>query len=130
MKSKHGTDMPRSRSRHGSRCASSLGPGIDARDSGGTLIGKEEVPTMAILRSLKRLLDDGQVHYEVHAHPRTFTARETAAADHVPPSEMAKVVVLRGHDRFLMAVMPASHVLDLERLRETVGDRELTLASE
>ena len=85
---------------------------------------------MAILRSLKRLLDDGQVHYEVHAHPRTFTAKETAAADHVPPSEMAKVVVLRGHDRFLMAVMPASHMLDLERLRETVGDRELTLASE
>ena len=85
---------------------------------------------MAILRSLKRLLDDGQVQYEVHAHPRTFTAKETAAADHVPPSEMAKVVVLRGHDRFLMAVMPASHMLDLDRLRETVGDRELTLASE
>jgi Ala-tRNA(Pro) deacylase len=85
---------------------------------------------MAILRDLKRLLDENHVDYEVHAHPRAFTAKETAAADHVPPSEMAKVLVLRGQDRFLMAVLPASHVLDLDRLREAVGDAELRLASE
>ena len=85
---------------------------------------------MAILDSLRRLLDENHVHYEVHAHPVSYTARETAAVDHVPPSEMAKVVVLRGHDRLLMAVLPASHTLDLDRLRRTVGDPELRLASE
>ena len=85
---------------------------------------------MAILQSLKRLLDDNHVPYEVHAHPRSFTAKETAAADHIPPSEMAKVLVLKAHDRFLMAVLPATHTLDVDRLRATVGDAELRLASE
>jgi Ala-tRNA(Pro) deacylase len=85
---------------------------------------------MAILQSLQRLLDEHRVRYEVHPHPRTFTAKETASADRVPPSEMAKVLVLRGRDRFLMAVLPASHTLDLARLRETVGDSDLRLASE
>ena len=86
---------------------------------------------MAILQSLQRLLDDHHVRYEVHAHPRAYTARETASADHIPPSEMAKVLVLRGSDRrFLMVVLPATHTLDVERLRETVGDEELRLASE
>lgn len=85
---------------------------------------------MAILRSLQRLLDEYHVPYEVHVHPKAYTAKETAAADHVPPSEMAKVLVLRGHDRFLMAVVPATHVLELEQLRRTVGDPELRLASE
>ena len=85
---------------------------------------------MAILRSLKRLLDENHVPYEVHAHPRSFTAKETAAADHIPPSEMAKVLVLKSHDHFLMAVLPASHTLDVERLRETVGDDYLRLAAE
>lgn len=85
---------------------------------------------MAILQSLRRLLDDNRVRYEVHAHPTTFTAKQTAAADHVPPSEMAKVVVLKGRDHLLMAVLPATHALDVDRLRETVGDADLRLASE
>ena len=85
---------------------------------------------MAMLPSLQRLLEDNHVPYEVHAHRRAFTAKETAAADHAPPSEVAKVVVLKGHDRFLMAVLPASHTLDVARLRQTVGDPDLELASE
>jgi len=85
---------------------------------------------MAILWSLQRLLDDHHVPYEVHAHPRAFTARETAVADRVPPSEMAKVLVLKSRERFLMAVIPASRTLDVDRLRDTVGDDELRLASE
>jgi len=85
---------------------------------------------MAIMQSLQRLLDDNRVRYEVHAHSRSFTAKETAAADHVPPSEMAKVVVLKSGERFLLAVLPATRTLDLDILRETVGDAKLRLASE
>ena len=85
---------------------------------------------MAIMQSLQRLLDDNRVHYEVHRHPTSFTAKETAAADHVPPSEMAKVVVLKSGDRFLLAVLPATHTLDVDLIRETAGDARLRLASE
>src|SRR5262245_42904392 len=85
---------------------------------------------MAILRSLQRLLDENRVPYEVHAHRETVTARETAAADHVPPSEMVKVVILAAHDGLLMAAMPATHTLELESLRRTVGDEALRLIPE
>jgi Ala-tRNA(Pro) deacylase len=85
---------------------------------------------MAIMQSLQRLLDDNRVRYQVHAHPTSFTAKETAAADHVPPSQMAKVVVVKSDERFLLAVIPATHTLDLDLLRETVGDAKLRLASE
>src|SRR5512143_376474 len=79
-----------------------------------------EGQTMGMLSGLQQLLDAHHVPYEVHPHPQAFTAVETAAMDGVPPSEMVKVVVLRSHDRFLMAALPASRRLDLDRLRETV----------
>ncbi len=44
---------------------------------------------MAILQSLQRLLDEHQIRYEVHAHPRSFTAKETAAAAPPPPPTRA-----------------------------------------
>jgi Ala-tRNA(Pro) deacylase len=59
-----------------------------------------------------------------------MTAAELAHADHVPPSEVAKTVVLRSGERFLLAVMPATRHLDLERLRALAGDPTLRLATE
>jgi Ala-tRNA(Pro) deacylase len=85
---------------------------------------------MAILSSLQRLLEANHVRYEVHAHRTAMTAADVAAADHVPPSEVAKVVVLRSGERFLLAVLPAARQLDLERLRALAGDPQIRLASE
>jgi Ala-tRNA(Pro) deacylase len=91
---------------------------------------ERRVDTMAILSSLQRLLDANHVPYEVHAHRTAMTAAEIAAADHVPRSEVAKVVVLRSGERFLLAVLPAGRQLDLDRFRTLAGDPELRLASE
>ncbi len=85
---------------------------------------------MAILASLQRLLDGNRIPYEVHSHRSAMTAAELAAADHVPPSEVAKTVVLRSGDRWLLAVLPATRQLDLARLRELAGDPQLKLATE
>lgn len=59
-----------------------------------------------------------------------MTAAELARADHVPPSEVAKTLVLRSGDRWILAVLPATRHLDLPRLRELAGDPQLRLASE
>ena len=85
---------------------------------------------MAILSSLQQFLDAHHVPYQVHAHRTAMTAAEIAAADHVPASEVAKVVVLRSGGRFLLAVLPATRHLDLDRLRVLADDPELRLASE
>jgi Ala-tRNA(Pro) deacylase len=85
---------------------------------------------MAMMERLKQLLDVNHVPYEVHRHARAHTATAVAAADHVPCSEMAKVVLLRGGDHYLMVVVPASRRLDLSRTRDAVEEPDLELASE
>lgn len=85
---------------------------------------------MAIMQKLRQFLDTSHVPYELHRHRRASTATAVAAADHVPCSEMAKVVLLRAQDRYLMAVVPASRRLDLERARDVTEEPDLELASE
>jgi len=82
-----------------------------------------------VLKKLKDYLDRHGVHYEVLTHREAFTAQELAAAMHVPGREMAKVVVVKSGDRYLMAVLPAHHRLDLEKLRAITG-RDVSLATE
>lgn len=85
---------------------------------------------MAMMERLKELLDASNVPYELHRHSRANTATAVAAADRVPCSEMAKVVLLRGGDHYLMVVVPASRRLDLARARDTTEEPDLELASE
>src|SRR5262245_60410047 len=93
-------------------------------------IPERRVGTMAILASLQRLLDGNHVPYEVHSHRSAMTAAELAAADHVPPSEVAKTVVLRSGERCLLAVLPATRHLDIKTLRTLADDPKLRLATE
>ncbi len=75
-------------------------------------------------------LDKEHVSYEVLHHRVDYTAQETAADTHTPGREFAKTVVLgmpRGH---AMAVVPAVFKIDLERVREGIGTRQVMLVDE
>ncbi len=85
---------------------------------------------MPILRKLQELLDANRVEYEVVTHAQAFTAQEIAAAQHESGKEMAKVVIVRAGDEYLMAVLPAPYRVDLGRLSEATGMRDLRLATE
>jgi Ala-tRNA(Pro) deacylase len=85
---------------------------------------------MAILTKLKEFLDTNGVRYEVRSHRPAFTAQEVAEAEHIPGREMAKVVMVRDGDDYLMAVLPAPDHLDLDRLGKAAGRDELRLATE
>jgi Ala-tRNA(Pro) deacylase len=85
---------------------------------------------MAMMERLKQFLDASQVRYQVHTHSRANTATAVAAADRIPLSEMAKVVLLRAGHQYLMAVLPASRRLDLTQLRVATEEPDLELASE
>ena len=79
---------------------------------------------------LLALLDSHGIAYERVRHPRDYTAQETAAHTHTPGREFAKAVLLRLSDGHAMAVLPAHHRVDLERLGAALGGREVELASE
>lgn len=85
---------------------------------------------MPILTKLREYLDKQKVPYEVLAHRQAFTAQEVAQAQHVRGDELAKVVMLRSGPQFIMAVLPASHRIDLERAKAAAGKPDLVLATE
>lgn len=79
---------------------------------------------------LETYLRENGVGFEVHEHPSTFTAQQTAAAEHVPGRRFAKVVMVMADDRLRMLVMPAPELVDRERARTAIGAKEVRIASE
>jgi Ala-tRNA(Pro) deacylase len=71
------------------------------------------------------------VRHEVLEHRPTFSAAAEARAAGSEPQEAAKTLALHDHGGYRMAVIPASHRLDLHRTRELLGaTRHLRLATE
>lgn len=85
---------------------------------------------MSIAQRVKTFLDENDVIYEHRQHEPVYTAQEVAAAEHVPGKEMAKTVILTDGEAFVMAVLPATRKVDLERARQVVGNPNLRLAEE
>ena len=84
---------------------------------------------MSISASVKDYLDREDVRYEVIAHSPTKDSARTAQAAGVPGDQLAKAVVLEDDSGYLMAVVPATHKLDMQALDRELN-REFTLASE
>lgn len=82
------------------------------------------------IEKLKEFLDGNKVKYVTIRHSTAFTAQETAASAHIPGKELAKTVVLRIDGRMVIAVLPASHKLDLPLLRKAVGAHDVEIAHE
>lgn len=85
---------------------------------------------MPIPRSIEELLAGRHLAYSVIHHPTAYTAREEAVAAHIPGREWAKTVVCLADDDPILAVVPAVTRVDIGRLRDVTGARDLRLASE
>src|SRR5919108_2059751 len=71
------------------------------------------------------------VRYEVVEHRPTFSAAAEARAAGSELQEAAKTLALHDRDGYRMAVIPASHRLDMQRVRELLGgSSHLRLATE
>jgi Ala-tRNA(Pro) deacylase len=79
---------------------------------------------------VREYLKHERAPFEVIPHPETYTAQETAASEHVPGSQVAKVVIVKADDRDIMTVIPAPKKLDLMKLSSVVGTGNLRLESE
>jgi Ala-tRNA(Pro) deacylase len=82
-------------------------------------------------RGLLEWLAGHGVDYEIHEHPTTFTARETARADHVNPAAFAKAIgVVTDDGRRALVVLDADDHLDLLKARRVLGARHVRLMTE
>jgi Ala-tRNA(Pro) deacylase len=84
---------------------------------------------MPIARRLQWYLDAKGVPYDVLPHPHSSSSLETARQAHVPAGSLAKAVLLEDERGYVMAIVPASHRIDLARLNQQLH-RELELARE
>lgn len=85
---------------------------------------------MTILRRLKDYLDSKKVRYEVLTHEEAYTATQIAHALHVPGKELAKVVMVKIGEKFVMTVLPSTWKVDLKRLKEVFRASHVRLATE
>lgn len=72
---------------------------------------------MGISRSLMAHLDARGVSYDVVPHERTLRTLATAEASGVPANNIAKGVLIRRKNGYLLAIVPASHHVRLSELR-------------
>jgi Ala-tRNA(Pro) deacylase len=93
-----------------------------------TATGSSELHGIAVVT---QYLDADGVEYEVLEHEPVFTATDEAATAGVEPPHAAKTLALHDHGGYRLAVIPASHRLDVDRVRAALGaDRHLRLATE
>jgi Ala-tRNA(Pro) deacylase len=91
--------------------------------------GKER--NMPIPANISKFLDSQHITYQSFTHARSYTAQGTAQAQHLSGKRLAKVVIVVVDDKnLIMAVVPASCRVDLERLGLLLHTNRIRLASE
>jgi Ala-tRNA(Pro) deacylase len=79
---------------------------------------------------LKEFLDRNNVRYICITHSTAYTAQEIAALTHIKGRELAKTVIVKIDDTLAMAVLPASHHVNMEMLKTVTGASKVGLATE
>ncbi|MDR9364334.1 MAG: YbaK/EbsC family protein [Balneolaceae bacterium] len=82
------------------------------------------------LEKLTSYLDEKGIKYVVVRHSKAFTAQEVAASAHIPGKEMVKTVMVNVDDDIKMFVLPSTHDVDFEAIKDTFDAENVELASE
>ncbi len=72
-------------------------------------------------RRIAELLTTQHIPYSLINHDKAYTACEIASRSHVPPQELAKTVIVRLDNQLVMAVVPASHHVNVAALAAATG---------
>ncbi len=84
---------------------------------------------MSIAASVRDYLDRESVPYGTVMHQQTYDSSRSAQAAHIPGDRVAKCVMLEDDQGYLMAVLPATHKVDLGALHRALN-RNLGLAAD
>lgn len=85
---------------------------------------------MSTLQNCLHYLDNHGIRYAHTTHSLAYTAKEVAAAEHIPAHRMSKTVICRDKGGYSMVVIPADSYVDLEQLRTAIGAATVYVAEE
>ena len=74
-----------------------------------------------IANRIQKFMDVQGVRYETLEHPLTYTATQSAQVSHISGENLAKAVLLRDDKGYLLAVLPATRHIQMDRLSEWLG---------
>ncbi len=81
-------------------------------------------------KKLRDYLDENSIKYVSLHHSKAFTAQEVAASAHIPGRNMVKPVMVNVDGDLKMVVLPSTHDLDFDALRDSLNATDVELASE
>jgi len=84
---------------------------------------------MTIAANLAKFLEHRHIDFQMISHRPTGSSLQSARAAHVPPSQLAKAVLLDDGEHLLLTVVPASCHVQLGDLRKQLG-RPVRMAEE
>lgn len=76
---------------------------------------------MTIASKLKNYLEQRNVEYQVVTHPNSEFSMETAEKAHVHGDALAKGVLVKDEDGYLLVVLPADYQIEIESLHLLLG---------
>jgi Ala-tRNA(Pro) deacylase len=85
---------------------------------------------MAVRQTVRDFLEREHVPYATVPHKPAFTAEKEAATAEVPARDWAKTVVCFADDQAILAVLPASLIINFEKLRALTRATRIRLATE
>ena len=84
---------------------------------------------MSIAKQLQDYLKEHEVRFRTIEHPHTGSSMESAEQAHIPGDALAKGVLVKNGDGFLMVVLPSDYHVDLPLLEKLLHQR-VKMASE
>ncbi len=75
-------------------------------------------------------LDKSGAKYEITEHKPAFSAQRMAAEEHEPGKYVAKPVLVKADEKFILCILSACSKIDLAALKAQLGAESLELATE
>lgn len=85
---------------------------------------------MELPRRLTKFLKKHKVDYDVETHRETFTACDTAQAEHISGKKLVKAVIAKVNGKDVMLVLPSHRTVDLFSLGTMLDTKNVRIEEE
>lgn len=85
---------------------------------------------MAIPKKFERYLSKFEVPHDIVSHKKIFTAFDLAQTTGKKLSEIAKTVAVKADTRYALVVIPASHRVDITKLKKSLKAKKVSMVKE
>ena len=85
---------------------------------------------MPVPKKLVKFLDDHGIDHEILEHKTVYTAFDLAQTTKKKLQEIAKTLAVKADKKYMLVVVPASHRLDLAKLKKLLKAKKLEIIKE